>query len=206
MLGIRFVKVPPTTFVIHYRNGRVRREGTGLSFFYFAPAGDLVYVPMSSTDLPFAFNEVTADFQDVTIQGELTYRITDPKRVATVLDYGIDARGRYRSDDPTKLSDRLMHAAQILARSFTQCHKLREVLISSDALIAETLTGLQQSPTVVMLGVEVLGLSILSIKATPEMSKAMQADAREEQLRKADEAIYARRNAAVELERTIKEN
>jgi hypothetical protein len=38
------------------------------------------------------------------------------------------------------------------------------------------------------------------------MSKAMQAEAREEQLRRADEAIYARRNAAVELERTIKEN
>jgi hypothetical protein len=38
------------------------------------------------------------------------------------------------------------------------------------------------------------------------MSKALQAEAREDMLRKADEAIYARRNAAVELERTIKEN
>ena len=57
-----------------------------------------------------------------------------------------------------------------------------------------------------MLGVEVLGLSILSIKATPEMAKALQADAREKLLLKADEAIYARRNTAVELERQIKEN
>ena len=38
------------------------------------------------------------------------------------------------------------------------------------------------------------------------MSKALQADAREELLRKADEAIYARRNSAVEQERKIKEN
>ena len=60
--------------------------------------------------------------------------------------------------------------------------------------------------TVTMLGVEVLDLSILGIKATPEMSKALQADARETLLRKADEAIYARRNASVEMERTIKEN
>jgi hypothetical protein len=57
-----------------------------------------------------------------------------------------------------------------------------------------------------MLGVEVLGLSILSIKATPEMAKALQADAREKLLQRADEAIYARRNTAVELERRIKEN
>jgi hypothetical protein len=38
------------------------------------------------------------------------------------------------------------------------------------------------------------------------MSKALQAEAREEMLRKADEAIYARRNSAVEQERRIKEN
>jgi hypothetical protein len=67
-------------------------------------------------------------------------------------------------------------------------------------------SGLKSSDAVAMLGVEVLGLSILSIRATPEMSKALQADARERLLQKADEAIYARRNTAVELERRIKEN
>ena len=38
MLGIGYVKVPPTTFVMQVRNGRVRREGLGLSFFYFTPS------------------------------------------------------------------------------------------------------------------------------------------------------------------------
>jgi hypothetical protein len=57
-----------------------------------------------------------------------------------------------------------------------------------------------------MLGLEILGLSIQSIKPTPEMAKALQADAREELMKKADEAIFARRNAAVALERSIKEN
>ena len=68
------------------------------------------------------------------------------------------------------------------------------------------LAGLKSSEAVAMLGVEVIGLSILSIKATPEMAKAFQADAREKLLQRADEAIYARRNTAVELERRIKEN
>ena len=57
-----------------------------------------------------------------------------------------------------------------------------------------------------MLGVEVLALSIISIKAAPEMAKALQADAREQLLQKADEAIFVRRNAALDLERKIKEN
>ncbi len=202
----RYAKVSPTTYIIHYRGGKIVREGAGLSFFYFAPSAELVQVPLGSTDVPFIFNEVTSDFQDATIQGELTYRITDPKRVAGILDYSVDGRGRFRSDDPTKLNDRLVHAAQITARSFVQRHTLRELLVKSDALIAEMTAGLKDAASVSMLGVEILGLAILSIKATPEMTKALQAEARETLLRKADEAIYARRNAAVELERTIKEN
>jgi hypothetical protein len=191
---------------MQYRHGSLKREGPGLSFFYFAPTTELVQVPLSSVDVPFVFNEATADFQDATIQGQLTYRVTDPKRVAGMLDYGVDRRGQYRSEDPTKLSDRLIHAVQILARSYTQRHALRELLVSSDALIGELLAGIARSPVATMLGVEVLGLSILGIKSTPEMAKALQADAREDLLRRADEAIYARRNAAVEQERRIKEN
>jgi hypothetical protein len=206
MLGWRYLKAAPTTYVIHFVGGKVRREGAGLSFFYYAPKAEIVKVPLSTTDVPFVFNEVTADFQDASIQGELTYRITDAKRAASLLSFSVDAHGRYLSDDPTKLNDRLIHAAQISARSFTQRMKLRDLLVNSDALINEMLAGVQQSPVVGMLGLEVLHLSILAIKGTPEMSKAFQAEAREELLRKADEAIYARRNAAVELERTIKEN
>lgn len=206
MFGLRYTKVPPTTYVIQYRGGSVVRSGPGLSFFYYAPTSLIVEVPIASVDAPFVFNEVTADYQDATIQGELTYRVIDPQRLSALLDYSIDPHGRYRSEDPSKLKDRLTHAAQILARGFTQRRELGEVLVSSDALVEHMLNGLKGAEAVASLGVEVLGLSILSIKATPEMSKALQADARERLLLKADEAVYARRNTAVELERRIKEN
>ena len=96
MFGIRFVKFPPTTYVLQYRSGKIVRQGAGLSFFYFAPNSVLVRVPVASADVPFVFNEVTADFQDAAIQGELTYRVNDPKRVASLLDFSVDASGRYR--------------------------------------------------------------------------------------------------------------
>jgi hypothetical protein len=206
MIGIRYLKVVPTTYVLHFKGGKLKRQGPGLSFFYYAPTSELVLVPMESTDVPFVYNEVTADFQEVTIQGELTYRITDPRRVAEVLNFSVDERGRHRSEDPQRLGERLIHAAQIGTRSFTQKRPLREVLVSSDALVSDVLVVLANSAVVQMLGIEILGLSVLAIKPTPEMAKALQADAREEMLRKADEAIYARRNAAVAMERTIKEN
>jgi len=206
MLGIRYIKVPPTTHVMQFKNGRVVRGGAGLSFFYYAPTSVIVEIPVASSDIPFVFNEVTADYQDATIQGELTFRVTDPQRLAALLDFSTDRVGRHRSDDPTKLNDRLIHAAQILARGFTQRYDLGQLLVSSDALVAHMLSGLRENEAVATLGVEILGLSILSIKATPEMSKALQADAREKLLQKADEAIYSRRNTAVELERRIKES
>src|SRR5204863_6312808 len=102
MFGIRYYKAAPTTFVLQYAGGRVRREGTGLSFFYFAPQTTLVAVPVGSTDVPFIFQETAADFQAVTVQGHLTYRVTDPRRLAGLLDYSLKPSGEYASDDPDK--------------------------------------------------------------------------------------------------------
>lgn len=206
VLGFHYLKAAPTSFVLLYKAGKVQREGAGLSFFYYGPTSTIASVPLATVDVPFVFNEATADFQEATVQGELTYRITDPRRVAALLDYSIDSRGQYLSDDPTKLGDRLIHVAQILTRAYTQQRKLRELLTSSDLLVADVLTGLKASEVTGMLGAEIVALSILSVKPTPDMAKALQAAAREQLLREADEAIYARRNAAVELERTIKEN
>src|SRR4051812_11350595 len=107
MFGIAYMKAPPTSYVLHYKGGRVKREGAGLSFLYYAPTSTLVVVPVGSTDLPFVFNEFTADFQPATIQGQLTYRITDARRIAEVLDFSVKGNGQYASEDPQKLKDRL---------------------------------------------------------------------------------------------------
>src|SRR4029453_7738581 len=206
MFGIRYLKVAPTTYVLHYKAGGLKQEGPGLAFFYFGPTSEIVLVPMESTDVPFLFNEVTTDFQDVTIQGQLTYRITNTKRVAELPNFSFDERSHYRTEDPQRLAERLSAAAQLPARSFTQQRLLKEVLVSSDPLVSDMTASLKSSAAVAMLGVEVLSLSVLAIKPTPEMAKALQADAREQLLKQADEAIYARRNSAVDMERTIKEN
>ena len=205
-LKFHFVKMPPTTYVLEYRNGVVRREGAGLSFLYFAPRTTIVAVPLASTDAPFAFTEVTADFQTVTLQGQMTYRVADPRKLAALLDYSVDAAGEHRSDDPDKLTERLVHAAQIATRSVTQRMTLREVLVGGEAIGPKVLAQLRAADAVTGLGVEILDLVLLSLKATPEMAKALEAAAREALQRSADEAIYARRNAAVEQERRIKES
>lgn len=206
MFGIRYLKVSPTTHVIQYKKGHPVRQGAGLAFFYYEPSSVIVQVPVNSVDVPFVFEEVTADFQSITIQGELTYRVTNAVKLAGLLDFSVDGHGRYRSDDPAKLRERLIHATQILARSHAQGRKLDELIVGSDALVETVQTGLLQAKSVEMLGVEILGLSITAIKPMPDMAKAMEAAAREKMLGKADQAVYERRNAAVEMERQIKES
>jgi SPFH domain / Band 7 family len=203
---LSYVKVPATHYALQFQQGRIRREGLGLSFFYYGPSSTIAAVPMGSTDAPFAFVESTADFQQVTVQGQLTYRIVDAKKVASLLDFSIDSHARYLADGPEKLQERLVAAAQVSARAVTQSLPLPELLTSATALGVAVSDQLKQSESIANLGVEILGLSVLSLKPTPEMAKALEAGAREALQRKSDEAIYARRNAAVEQERHIKES
>lgn len=206
MFGISYLKMTPTTYVLHFKAGKVKRAGPGLSFWYYQPTSTVVAVPLASSDVPFAFNAVTRDFQELTVQGQLTYRVVDPTRLAGLLDFSIDHRGKYRSEDPTKLEERLVNATQVLASHILGRLTLREALTASETLVAEISAGLRKVDAVAMLGIEPLALSILSIRPTPEMSRALEAEARERLSREADEAIYARRNAAVEQERVIKES
>lgn len=206
MFGIAFMKAAPTTYVLHYKDGKVVREGAGLSFFYYSPTSTIVAVPLASVDVPFVFNEVTADFQNVAIQGQLSYRVTDAKRLAALLDFSVNANGRYVSEDPEKLKERLVNATQVLASAVTHRLPLRQALAAHEMLVNEVLAGLRNAEPVKMLGVEIISLSIVAITPTPETAKALEAEAREMLLRQSDEAIYARRNAAVEQERRIKES
>jgi hypothetical protein len=206
MFGFRYFKASPTTFVQQHVNGRVKREGTGLSFFYFAPHSTLSVVPVGSTDVPFIFNETTADFQAVTVQGHLTFRIADPRRLAALLDYSVRPTGARNSDDPDMLAPRITYAAQNAMRAEVQSRPLRTNLVEADQIGRRVQETLMASPALAALGVELLGFSVLAIKPVPETSKALEAEARERLLREADDAIYTRRNNSVEQERKIREN
>ncbi len=205
-LPIRYLKAPPTTYVLQYKRGRLRREGAGLAFFYWVRTSVLVGVPVGSKDLPFAFQEATADFQTVTVQGQLTYRVVDPKRLAALLDYSLDARGQHASEDPDKLDERLLAILQTRVRSQLAGRDLRASLAATESLGGEVHASLRGAEEVKTLGLEVLGLQILGVRPTPEAARALEAETREALQRRSDEAIYARRRAAVEEERKIKES
>ncbi len=207
MFGIRFIKVQPTTYLLQYSQGQLKREGQGLAGFYFSPFASLVAVPMESVDVPFIFEQVTADFQEITIQGQVTYRVVDPKQLAQLLNFTLDRAGRhYVSADPEKLPQRLINLVQVFMQNELGYLSLRKALTAANMLVQQVRDSLQTAKEVKLLGLEILGLSILTIKPNPDTARALEADIREQLLKEADQAIYARRNAAIEQERAIKEN
>jgi len=207
MFGVNFIKVQPTTYLLQYRDGKIVREGAGLAFFYYSPTTSLVAVPVGSTDVPFIFEEPTADYQTVTIQGQVSYRVADAKKLAGLLNFTLQHDGEsYVSEDPHRLPLRVINLVHVLARAELQKLPLREAIRASEAIVSAVREQLAASPSIAALGLEILGLSVLAIKPTPETARALEAETREQLLLEADEAIYSRRNAAVEQERAIKEN
>lgn len=207
MFGFRFIKFQPSEYVLKYRNGKIVKEGAGISFYYYAPSTSIVVVPVGSVDAPFIFEEVTSDFQTVTVQGQITFRIVDQKKIAGLLNYTLDMKGKgYASDDPQKLPQRVINIVRVLTKKTLESLQLKDAIKSSEALAQGILNEIRQNEEINLLGIEILGLSILAILPNKETARALEAQAREQILKKADEAIYERRNASIEQERRVKEN
>ena len=207
MFGIRFAKFEPARYVFKYKKGVIDKQGEGLSFWYYAPEASLVVVPVSSVDAPFMFAENSSDFQELTIQGQLTYRINEPDKTAKMLNYTVDNhRLNYISDDPQILSNRLINLLQITVKGAVKELNLKDAIAASDKVAGISQKALSVHAMVHSLGVDILSVTIAAIKPKPETAKALEAKTRENILKEADEAIHRRRNYAIEQERIIRES
>ena len=206
MFGIKHIKFDSMTYAFHYKNGSIQREGRGLSFFYFAPNSSITAIPLGSNDLPFIFSETTNDYQLVTIQGQISYKVGNPKMLADILDFTVMKAGVYKKNDQEKLNQRIINEAQTATASFIHSLGLKESIRSAKEIETRINEGLAASSSIRMMGIEVLGTNVLAVQATPEMARALETETRERLQQEADQAIYERRNFAVEQERMIRES
>src|SRR5438552_1944978 len=162
MFGIRFIKAQPTTYLMKYRTGAVTREGAGLSTLYYAPVTSLVAVPIGSRDAGFIFQQIA---RALTIQGHVTYRVSEPQKAASMLNFTLKADGKtYESDDPEKLPQRILGTVEVLAQQAVKELTLKQALQASDRIADIIATGLRSRADIASLGLEVLGVSIRAIK------------------------------------------
>lgn len=207
---MRFKKFNPNEYVMVVKKGQVVKEGLGLSVLFNELSTSIMVVPSTAFDGEFAFDElVTSDYQSVCVQGVTTFMITDYAKAAKMLDFAYTPQ--------VKMSDKIFDAVESLENRINNIIKaivirevsrkdVRAVLRISDEMAKAIQESLSSDESISKLGVSVVSVNILGITPRAETRKALEAAAREQILKEQDDAIYKRRNAAIEQERIIKEN
>lgn len=207
---MRFRKFSPTEYVMVVKKGRVVREGLGLSVWFNGMDTNIVVVPATAFDGAFAFDDlVTGDYQSVCVQGVTTFMISDYARAARMLDFAyVPGRGTEEKCAAAVklLESRVNNIIKAIVMREVGRKDVRSAIRSADEMARTVQASLEGDEAVAKLGVGIVATSILGISPRPETRKALEAAAREEILREQDDAIYKRRNAAIEQERIIKEN
>jgi regulator of protease activity HflC (stomatin/prohibitin superfamily) len=206
--GLRHLRAAPTSHIRHLRRGQIAHEGAGIAFWFRPLVAALSEVPVDDRELAMLFHGRTADFQDVTVQATVTFRITDPAAAATRLDFGIDPdTGVWRAAPLEQIGSLLTETAQQHALHLLARTALAEALVDGVASVrARMAEGLAAEPRLAETGLEVIAVRVVALRPEPEVERALRTPAREQIQQEADRATFERRAVAVENERAISEN
>jgi len=205
MFGFRYLKSKPTDFVVLYRGGRVARQGLGLAGFVYMPFATGAAVPTDARDEIFAVEAMTVDYQTITIQGLISFRIKDASVAAARQDFSINLMTGAHTGEPMKqIVERLRAIAQTACRDALVRSTLDAALNKSDELSQVIMRGIADDKRLAADGIAVDRVLVLSLRPTPEIRKALEANLREQLLRQADAAMFERRRAATTDEHDLK--
>lgn len=208
LFGWRHLRAEPTFHVLQFQRGQLRRDGRGLAFWFYPLSTSIAEVPCSDRDETFLFHARSRDFQDVTAQGVITYRVADPKKLANRVDFSLDLKhGVYRKQPLEQISQLLVQAAQQHAWAYLAATTVRDILAEGvDEVRARIERGLRADADLEAMGLSIVGVRVAELAPTSDLEKALQAPTHEAIQQEADEAIFQRRALAVEKERAIQEN
>lgn len=209
-MGIAYKKFEPTEYVMKVKKGKVIQKGLGLSFFFNTMTESMMVVPTTAFDTSFAFNDImTSDFQCISVQGDISYVITDYEKASKMVNFSYKDKKEYAEvlkEAKQKMAKRIINLAKVYVTKFISGKNVRAAIISADELAGKLKETMKDDETVKEFGLELISISILGILAQADTRKALEAATREEILKQQDDAIYKRRNAAIEQERIVKEN
>lgn len=205
---VRHLRGTPTAHVQHQRRGRVVHAGTGLAFYFRPLTAVLSEIPVDDRELPLLFHARTADFQDVTVQATVTYRVVEPSVAAGRIDFSLDPdTGRWRGTPLEQLAGLLTEAAQQHVLDLLARMPLRTALVDGVAAARDQIaSGLAADSRLAETGVAVIDARVVAVRPEPEVDKALRTPTRELLQQEADKATFERRALAVERERAISEN
>ena len=113
---LRHLRGDPSYHLLRYRGGNLIRRGRGIAFWFHPMNTSIVEIPMADRELPFLYHARSQDFQDITVQGVITFRVADPERLAERVDFSIDLKTGILVERPM---EKLTGLVTELAQQFT---------------------------------------------------------------------------------------
>ena len=171
-------------------------------------ATSLVEVPAAERDHQLMISATTRDFQTVSVQGAATWRAADPLALADRVDFTISLKtGAYRADPLAQVEGLIDGLIKIGVERHVSTRDIGEVLAEGvGPLLASIDREAKASPRLAAIGVELAGLRFSALAPSPDLARALRQPTAERLQQAADEAVFARRAAAVEKEAAIAEN
>ena len=205
---LRHLRAEPTAHVLRYRRGKVTDRGAGLAFWFWPGRTAVAEIPLGDQELPFVFHARSKDFQELIVQGVVTFHFADPELVAQRIDFTLDlATGRWTQTPLEQVQGLLVQMAQQYVIDELLALELRAILADGVAPIRDRIAeGLAAERTLADLGVAVVAVRVAAMSPEGDVQKALQQPTREAIQQQADQATFARRALAVEKERAIAEN
>ena len=194
--------------ILRFRNGALRQSGRGLMFWFVPADASLAEVPLDDREMTLFVKGRSSDFQDVSVQGMIGWRVAQPELAADRLDFTIDPRKGYWNARPLEsIETRISGIASQLALDYLARANVRALLdAGAEPLRAELNAALVSAASLSQIGVEVVSVRLANLAPSSELQRALQTPTFEGLQQKADEATFERRALAVEKERAIAEN
>jgi len=207
-LFARHLRSDANVHVTRFRNGRAVRDGRGLAFWFLPQRASIAELPMDDRDMVLFFKGRSRDFQQVTVQGNLTWRVADPSVLGKRIDFSIDLKsGRHTAKPLDQIEALLNGMSQQLATQYFAESTVHELLDAGIEPLRNRLEdGLRSMDAIASLGLELAAIRLIAIAPTAELERALQTPTFEMLQQKADQATFERRALAVEKERAIAEN
>jgi regulator of protease activity HflC (stomatin/prohibitin superfamily) len=205
---LRHLRAEPTAYVLRYRRGVLAASGPGLAFWFRPGTTAVAEVPLDDRELPFLFRARSADFQELAVQGVITFRFRDATLIAERVDFTVDLKNGHWTETPLEqVQGLLVQMAQQYVIDELARHGLREILAEGVAPLRDRIAGgLAAESTLAEMGIAIVAVRVAALAPEGDVEKALQQPTREAIQQQADEATFARRALAVDKERAIAEN
>jgi regulator of protease activity HflC (stomatin/prohibitin superfamily) len=194
--------------VIRYRKGQVRQSGRGLVFWFRPETASIAEIPMDDRETTMFVTGRSQDFQQIAVQGMLTWHVVDPELLAQRVDFSIGLfNGKLQGEPIERIETRLAGLVNQAALQYLAEAPVRALLdVGIEPLRQRLEAALAAATSLTDIGIAVVAVRVMSLAPSSELERALQTPTFEALQQKADEAMFERRALAVEKERAIAEN